>query len=691
MSPISAGSTSSAAAAPGSSSCATPARSTPRTTGPCTPPRWASTWSCSIPRSRSACCAAACSSTPLRRPADLRAGINLTRLYHGKIPYLFFLVRDLGLVNKIYRGLSTAEHHPDEPEDTIEKLWVAAVDTYAIGGGCQLLHVVDHVIAERGARLYLPARKEGIIPGASPLRLPRAVGDRYARQAILSGLEFEAGVPPAQLLVDEVVETEEMDAAVEARVAALTSSGLVNAAANRRAIRIAQEPIDLFRRYMATYAREQAVCHLSPALVRNLEEHWNAAQRASEQAIWDPVETLDREQLRALQLERLRATAARLGLEEIGSLDELGGLPFSTKADLRDAYPFGLLAVPREELVRVHASSGTHGKPTVVGYTRADLDAWTELMARCMTWPGCGRGWSSTTQHVRPVTRRPRLPPGRGAHRRGRHPGCRGLHRAPGDAALRPRRRGAHLDALLRAGHRPGGPRRGHRPGEPAPRGRLFGGEPWTEAMRAEIERRLGLAAVNFYGLSELCGPGVAAECLHVRDGLHVQEDHFLVEVIDPETGDHSARARRASSSSRPWRRRPCPCCRYRTGDIGAVTEEPCACGRTMARIAALRGRRDDMLIIRGVNLFPSHVEHLLVGLEEVAPHYQLVVDRSGTMHELSVRCEPADGEVDRAALAERLEHLLREHTGIRIAVEVLEPGGVPRSEGKAVRVVERD
>jgi len=208
------------------------------------------------------------------------AGINLTRLYYGRIPYLFFLVRDLGLVNKIYRGLSTAQHHPDEPEDTIEKLWVAAVDTYAIGGGCQLLHVVDHVIAERGARLYLPARKEGIIPGASPMRLPRAVGDRYARQAILSGLEFEAGVPPAQLLVDEVVESEDMDAAVEARIEALTSSGLVNAAANRRAIRIVQEPLDMFRRYMATYAREQAVCHLSPALVRNLEEHWNAAQRS---------------------------------------------------------------------------------------------------------------------------------------------------------------------------------------------------------------------------------------------------------------------------------------------------------------------------------------------------------------------------------------------------------------------------
>lgn len=207
------------------------------------------------------------------------SGINLTRLYHGKIPFLFYVIRDLGLVNKIYRGLSSAEHHPGEPEDTVEKLWIAAVETYAIGGGCQLLHVVDHAIATRGARLYLPARKEGIIPGASPLRLPRAVGDRRARQAIISGLEFEAGEPPAQLLVDEVVEPDEMDAAIEARIEALTSSGLVNAAANRRAIRIGQEPLDLFRQYMATYAREQAVCHLSPALVANLEEHWNAAER----------------------------------------------------------------------------------------------------------------------------------------------------------------------------------------------------------------------------------------------------------------------------------------------------------------------------------------------------------------------------------------------------------------------------
>ena len=158
-------------------------------------------------------------------------------------------------------------------------LWIAAVETYAIGGACQLLHVMDHVIAERGARLFLPARKEGIIPGASNLRLPRAVGARLARQAILSGREFVAGTPEGDLLVDETVEREEMDAAIEARVEALTSSGLVNAAANRRALRVGEEPLDTFRAYMAMYCREQARCHLSPALVANLERNWNAKQR----------------------------------------------------------------------------------------------------------------------------------------------------------------------------------------------------------------------------------------------------------------------------------------------------------------------------------------------------------------------------------------------------------------------------
>jgi enoyl-CoA hydratase/carnithine racemase len=198
------------------------------------------------------------------------AGINLTHLYRGRIEFLFYLVRDMGYVNKMFRGLAGGS----------EKLWVAGVEHFAIGGACQLLHVVDHVIATRGSRLYLPARKEGIIPGASNLRLPRFVGDRAARQAILSGREWVAGEPDADLLCDEVIEPGEMDEALEARVDALTSSGLVSAAANRQLMRAGAEPLDLFREYMAAYAREQADCHLSPALVRNLKRHWNAHNRA---------------------------------------------------------------------------------------------------------------------------------------------------------------------------------------------------------------------------------------------------------------------------------------------------------------------------------------------------------------------------------------------------------------------------
>jgi thioesterase DpgC len=209
------------------------------------------------------------------------AGVNLTHLYHGRVDYLFFVTRDLGYVNKLFRGLSSEEFRPNDPEETTEKLWIAAVETFAIGGACQILHTVDHVIAARGARLFLPARKEGILPGASNLRLPRSVGDRLARRAILSGLEFVAGTPHGDLLIDEVVDSEdEMDAALEARVDALTDSGLVNAAGNRRALRVGAEPLDVFRRYMSVFCREQAYCHLSPALVRNLEQHWKAHERS---------------------------------------------------------------------------------------------------------------------------------------------------------------------------------------------------------------------------------------------------------------------------------------------------------------------------------------------------------------------------------------------------------------------------
>jgi thioesterase DpgC len=219
------------------------------------------------------------------------AGINLTHLYHGKIPFLFYMTRDLGLVNKLYRGLADPtrarvprleadpEFAPDGPETTLEKPWIAAVEAFAIGGGCQLLLVMDHVLAEAGSFFSLPARKEGIVPGAANLRLPRFVGDRLARQAILFDRRFPAESAEGRLLCDAVIRPGEMDAAIDRAVEALTSSGVVSAASNRKALRVGQEPLAVFQAYMASYAREQAHCHFSPALIRNLEENWRAHER----------------------------------------------------------------------------------------------------------------------------------------------------------------------------------------------------------------------------------------------------------------------------------------------------------------------------------------------------------------------------------------------------------------------------
>ncbi|MBI2756395.1 MAG: enoyl-CoA hydratase/isomerase family protein [Chloroflexi bacterium] len=207
------------------------------------------------------------------------AGINLTQIYHGQLSYLFYLNRDLGYVNKLYRGVSGPEFNAGEIEATLETPWIAAVESFAIGGGCQLLLVMDRVLAERGSYFSLPARKEGIIPGAANLRLPRFVGDRLTRSAILFDEQFAADSPNGRLLCDEVVAPGEMDAALHRAVESLTGSGVVSASGNRKAIRVGQEPIDVFRQYMAVYAREQASCHFSPQLIDNLERHWNAHQR----------------------------------------------------------------------------------------------------------------------------------------------------------------------------------------------------------------------------------------------------------------------------------------------------------------------------------------------------------------------------------------------------------------------------
>jgi phenylacetate-CoA ligase len=217
----------------------------------------------------------------------------------------------------------------------------------------------------------------------------------------------------------------------------------------------------------------------------------------------------------------------------------------------------------------------------------------------------------------------------------------------------------------------------------------LFGGEPWTDQLRIEIERALGLQAMNFYGLSEMCGPGVAAECLVARSGLHVQEDHFLVEVIDPDGDEAVAEGAEGELVLTTLTKEALPLIRYRTGDLVSINTDPCECGRTSIRLRELHGRRDDMLVIRGVNVFPSQVEHVLLSIEGVAPHYRLIVERAGPLDELTLECEPVPG-VDGDALGVRVARQLREHMGIRFEVAVLEPGSIPRSEGKAVRIVDR-
>jgi len=404
--------------------------------------------------------------------------------------------------------------------------------------------------------------------------------------------------------------------------------------------------------------------------------------------IWSSAEQLPRAELRVLQLERLGST---FGLE-IDSLDGLSGLPFTSKSTLRDAYPFGLLRVPVGELARVHASSGTHGKPTVVGYTPADLEMWTELMARCMTLAGVRPGMLVHNANTYGL-----FTGGHGFHQGAERIGAPVVPVSGGMAtrqAMLLHDLGAQVlvstpsyaivvgQAVQDAGIDPGSLK--------LELG-LFGGEPWTDGLRGEIERALpGLRAVNFYGLSEMCGPGVAAECIEVRDGLHVHEDHFLVEIVDPQSGAPLPEGDEGELVFTTLLKEAMPLLRYRTGDIASITTEPCPCGRTTARIRGLRGRRDDMVIVRGVNVYPSNVEHALLSLPDAAPHYQVVVERSGSMDELTVQCEPVGAEVDSAGLRGDAERVLREHHGIRVRVDVLAPGTVPRSEGKAVRVVDR-
>jgi phenylacetate-CoA ligase len=377
------------------------------------------------------------------------------------------------------------------------------------------------------------------------------------------------------------------------------------------------------------------------------------------------LETLPRPELERLQRERLRE---RFEVE----LEELPEQPFRVKSELRDAYPFGLLQVPLEECVRIHASSGTRGKATIVAYTRADLAAWADCCARALAATGAGPG---TVTHI--AYGYGLFTGGLGVHYGAERLGCTVV---PASGGNTPRHAqlledlGAEIlcctpsYALAIADHV-------SEPARLSLRAGVFGAEPWTEGLREAIEHALQLTAVDIYGLSEVMGPGVAAECAEARDGAHVNEDHFIAEVGELVFSTLTKEA--------------LPLLRYRTGDLASLTREPCVCGRTFVRMSRIVGRTDDMLIIRGVNVFPSEIERALLAVPELAPHYQPVVERPGHLDELTIEAELREGETGGERLEAFVEERLGRALGLSARVRLGQPGSVSRSEGKALRVVD--
>jgi phenylacetate-CoA ligase len=412
-------------------------------------------------------------------------------------------------------------------------------------------------------------------------------------------------------------------------------------------------------------------------------------------AYWnEAAETMPRNALAQLQRERLKDRLAyvcqRVPFYKDG-LDpraDLTALPFTTKSDLRDHYPTGLFAVPLAECRRIHASSGTRGKPTVVGYTRNDMAGWAEVCARTIVAAGGkpgdilqnaygyglftgGFGFHQGAELIGMTV----VPTSSGNTARQilmlQDLGARGLACTPSYAL--------NLgDAMREAGVDPASLRLEYG---------LFGAEPWTDELRRQIEQAIpGLKAYDVYGLSELVGPGVAAECSE-RAGLHIQEDHFLPEIVDPASGQALPLGSTGELVLTNLTKEALCLIRYRTGDICSLTDEPCPCGRTGVRMSKIKGRTDDMLIVRGVNVFPSEIEAALLAVPEVAPHYQLVVSRDGALDEVEVQVELLT-EVD--GIAARLSRRLRDVLGLSCRVVVQPPKTVPRSEGKAIRVVDR-
>ena len=429
------------------------------------------------------------------------------------------------------------------------------------------------------------------------------------------------------------------------------------------------------------------------------------ATRATGAFLHRTAETLPRERLAALQLEKLRATlddayaqvpwqrrrldAAGAQPADIRSLADIARLPFTLKTDLRDNYPFGLFARPVPELARLHASSGTTGKPTVVGYTQADLDTWSDLMARSLHAAGARRGDVVHNAYGYGL-----FTGGLGAHGGAERLGAVVVPMSGGAterqvaliADFKARvlcATPSYALAIAEVAEQLGVDLR-----KSALEIGLFGAEPWSAAMRREVEERLGLSAFDIYGLSEIMGPGVACECA-CRNGLHGWEDHFLFEVIDPETGRPLPEGEAGELVITTLTKQALPMLRYRTRDITRLDTAPCDCGRTHLRILRITGRNDDMLIIRGVNVYPSQIEAVLVGLPQLSPHYQLVVQRRGSLDEvrIEVEAEPGVDAQDFERIAHDVAHHVKSMIGITTEVVVQPTGTVPRSQGKAVRV----
>jgi phenylacetate-CoA ligase len=428
--------------------------------------------------------------------------------------------------------------------------------------------------------------------------------------------------------------------------------------------------------------------------------------------IWDREhECMPREALEQLQLERLQATLHRayknvtcyrnkfneLGIDpdDIQSLTDLAKLPFTTKEDLRLNYPYGMFAVPLREVVRIHSSSGTTGKPTVVGYTKNDIKTWSNIVARFMTAAGV------THDDVVQI-----------AFGYGMFTGAFGLHYGAETigASVIPMGGGnTEKQIMIMQDYRSTAlvctpsyaitiadriEKLGIDPKSLSLKTGLFGGEPWSEAMRSEIEARLAISATDNYGLSEVIGPGVAGECQH-KCGMHVFEDVFIPEIIHPETGQVLPPGSVGELVITTLTKEAFPMIRYRTRDITSLDYAPCACGRTLVRMQKTMGRSDDMLIIKGVNVFPSQIEEVLIAIEGCEPHYQLVVERKGSLDVLEVQIEVTESiffdemKLQRAFL-EKIQKKVESVIGVGVSVKLVEPQSIPRFEGKASRVIDR-